>query len=96
MPVALVNEEMARRYWQGRDAIGGRFRLGREWFTVVGIVGDVRHNGVTEVIKEKFYVPHSQWHKATGSPIRGMTLVIRTDGAPSALVPPARVTAGKF
>ena len=30
--------------------------------TVVGIVADERHNGVTGIVKEKFYIPHSQWH----------------------------------
>ena len=75
MLVALINEEMARRYWSGRDAIGGRFASAatrtRPWVTVVGIVADVRHNGLTGAVKEKFYVPHPQWHKATGIPIRG-------------------------
>ena len=93
--VALVNEEMARRYWAGRDPIGGRFRIGggradRPWVTVVGVVGDVRHNGITDVIKEKFYVPHTQWHLSVGNAIRSMTLVLRTDGSPAALAAPVR------
>ena len=72
MLVALINEEMARRYWAGRDPIGGRFQIGggvpnRPWVTVVGIVADVRHNGITGVVKEKFYVPHTQWHKSAGN-----------------------------
>ena len=92
--VALINEEMAKRYWAGRDPIGGRLSVGmdpkRPWLTVVGIVKDVRHNGVTTVVKEKFYVPHTQWHKSIGFPIRAMTLVIRTPGAPAALAPSVR------
>ena len=93
--VGLINEEMARRYWAGRDPIGGRFKIGggrsdRPWVTVVGIVGDVHHNGITEVVKEKFYVPHTQWHKSIGNPIRSMTLVLRTSGNPAALAEPVR------
>ena len=92
--VTLINEEMARRYWSGRDPIGSRLRIGmrpdRPWVTVVGVVKDVRHNGVSGVVKEKFYVPHSQWHKSVGNPIRAMTLVVRTAGAPSALAPSVR------
>ena len=89
--VGLINEEMARRYWGGRDPIGGRFAIGqrmdRPWITVVGIVKDVRHNGITGVVKEKFYIPHTQWHRSLGNAnlIRGMTLVVRTEGTPSAL-----------
>ena len=93
MPVALVNEELARRYFDGRDPLGGRMKIGNPqgpWVTVVGIVGNVRHNGLTEPIKEKFYVPHTQWHKAAGFPIRGMSLVMRTSTTPSSLALPAR------
>ena len=90
MLVALINEEMARRYWAGRDPIGGRLQIGggapnRPFVTVVGIVADVRHNGITEGVKEKFYVPHTQWHKSTGNPIRAMTLVVKAQSDPRAL-----------
>jgi putative ABC transport system permease protein len=94
--VVLINEEMARRYWAGRDPIGGRVKVGgngnpqRPWVTVVGIVADVRHNGITEVIKEKFYVPHPQWHRATGFPIQSMSLVVKTSTDPLALTGPIR------
>jgi putative ABC transport system permease protein len=95
MLVGLINEEMARRYWAGRDPIGGRFRIGggsanRPWVTVVGIVADVRHNGITDPIKEKFYVPHTQWHRSLGSPIRAMTLIVKTANDPAAVAQPVR------
>jgi putative ABC transport system permease protein len=92
-PVALVNETMARIYWPGRDALGGRIRQGsndRPWATVVGIVADVRHNGVTVPIKEKFYRPHSQFHLSTGFAPRTMSLVLRTEGDPALLAAPLR------
>jgi predicted permease len=93
--VGLVNEEMARRYWPGGDPVGRRFRVmsndsEKTWVTVVGVVADVRHNSVTDVVKEKFYRPHSQWHRSVGSPMRAMTLVVRTEGEPLALVDPIR------
>ena len=94
--VALINEEMVRRYWAGRDPLGGRFQIGggsrnqRPWVTVVGVVRNVRHNGITDVVKEKFYVPHTQWHKSVGRPVRGMTLVIRDGDNPATLVPAVR------
>jgi predicted permease len=88
--VALINEEMGRRYWPGQDPVGRRFKIGggdanRPWITVVGIVGDVRHNGITDVVKEKFYVPHRQWHVSLGNAIRSMTLVIKTAQDPAAI-----------
>jgi putative ABC transport system permease protein len=92
--VALINEEMARRYWPGQDPLGRRFRIGggegRPWITVVGIVADVRHNGITDVVKEKFYVPHRQWHVSLGNAIRSMTLVIKTTQDPAALTAAVR------
>jgi len=84
-PVALVNQTMAARYWEGRDAIGGRFKTGganTPWITVVGIVGDVRHNGITTAIKPKFYRPYPQWTQNAGNPVNTGTIVVRTAGDP--------------
>jgi putative ABC transport system permease protein len=94
--VGLINEEMARLYWAGRDPLGGRFRIGnrpeRPWVTVVGVVKGVRHNGITSVVKEKFYIPHAQWARSLGNPnlIRSMTLVVKTEADPSALTTSVR------
>jgi ABC-type antimicrobial peptide transport system permease subunit len=80
---------MARTYWTDPEAvIGGRIRLGsalaRPWATVVGVVADERHNGVTAIIKEKFFIPHIQWPVATagGDPIRSVFVVARTTSDP--------------
>jgi len=62
----------------------------RPWVTIVGIVGNVRHNGLTDPVKEKFYIPHTQWHKSAGNAVRGMNLVIRSSSSPSALTAPVR------
>ena len=58
--------------------------------TVVGIVADVRHNGIAGVVKEKFYVPHRQWHKSVGNPIRSMTLVVKSRVDAETLTAPIR------
>lgn len=89
-PVALVNEAMAARYWAGRQALGQRFRLGgarstRPWVEVVGVVRDVRHNGLDRPVKAKFYLPHTQFHVASGTYIRSMVAVMRTGGDASRL-----------
>lgn len=92
--VALINESMARAYWPDRPALGGRFKMGNApqspWITVVGIVGNVRHNGLEAPIKPKFYRPYGQFHQSTGSPSRNLTLVVKTAGDPMALAPSVR------
>jgi predicted permease len=89
VPVAVVNETMARTYWTDPSTvIGGHIRLGsasnRPWATVVGIVADERHSGVTDFVREKFFIPHVQWPVATsgGDPIRSVFVVARTAGDP--------------
>jgi predicted permease len=93
VPVAVVNETMARAYWTDPAAVvGGRIRVGnvstRPWATVVGIVADERHNGVTATVNEKFFVPHKQWPLVTrgGDPIRSVFVVARTTGDPMSVV----------
>ncbi len=85
--VALVNETMARMYWPGRDPVGRRLRFSNDlplvWATVVGVVGDVHHNGVTTSVTAKFYLPYAQFAKATGDkPLATGTIVLRADGDP--------------
>lgn len=50
-PVILINETMARRFWPNEDPLGKRFRFDdpnfkSPWFSIVGIVGDVRQEGL--------------------------------------------------
>jgi len=80
--VALIDENMARRYWPGEDPIGKRFKgqdpRGRndDWITVIGVVGNMRRNGL-----EREPVPHVfEWYKQSGSTPRD--LVVRTTGDP--------------
>ena len=95
MPVALINEAFARLYWPGVDPIGRHIKMGsaeskRPWLTVVGVLKDVRHNGLTAAIKQKFYVPHAQFALSAGSAPREMTLVVRAAADPLALFRPIR------
>ena len=89
VPVAVVNETLARTYFRDGNAVGGRIRVGNmknPWVSVVGIVADERHNGVTGIVKEKFFIPHTQWHIVTGgSLIRNVFVVVRTAGDPMSL-----------
>jgi len=89
-PVTVVNETLARTYWKDmNEVVGGQIRVGggmsNPMATVVGIVADERHNGVTGIVKEKFFIPHSQWHVVTGGNlVRNAFIVARTTGDPLA------------
>ncbi len=88
MPVAVINDTMAARYWPGEDAIGRQFMMGTDdkpWLTIVGIVGTVRHNAVVEAPRAEMYIAHAQLPGHIRSAPRGMTLVIKTDGNPLAI-----------
>ena len=88
MPVVIINDTMASRYWPGEDAIGKRFRLGsaqRPWLTIAGIIPTVRHNEIVEEPRAEMYVPHAQWHLATTNAARSMALVLKTASEPLAL-----------
>ncbi|MEX2283207.1 MAG: ABC transporter permease [Gemmatimonadota bacterium] len=91
--VVIIDENMAREYWPGENALGKRFRLGtleRPWMTVVGITKPVRHNAVVEEPRTEMYVPHSQFPLQSASAPRGLTIVMKTRGEPMALVGAAR------
>jgi predicted lysophospholipase L1 biosynthesis ABC-type transport system permease subunit len=85
---------MAARYWPNQDAVGKRFSIVNQepylWITVVGVVGQVRHNVVTEKPRAEMYVAHAQWGAAGASTRRAMTFVIRTAANPLTLLPSIR------
>ncbi|HSE25105.1 MAG TPA: ABC transporter permease [Pyrinomonadaceae bacterium] len=85
IPVAIVNETMARQYWPGENAIGRRFILGdphsdTKWITIVGIVADIRQMGLDAPVKAEMYFPYQQSAENLGYIPRD--LVVRTTGNP--------------
>ncbi len=62
LPVALVNQAMARRFWPGGDPIGQRIGiLGSGWQEIVGVVGDVRVDALDRAPRLETYLPLDQW-----------------------------------
>jgi predicted permease len=84
MRVAVVNETFASRYWPGLDPLGRRLDQGRGWATVVGVAKDSIYRDLGEVPYPVVWSSLEQW------PAPFMTLLVRAEGAPSALVEPLR------
>jgi len=81
----VVNEFLAKRHWPGKSAVGKRIRFGDEkapWWTVVGVVGDIRERGFLYEMKPAVYVPVTQVQK----PGRFSMLVVRTSNDPASAV----------
>jgi predicted permease len=79
--VAVINETLARRYFAGRDPIGGRLRLGGRIVEVVGVARDGKYGSITEDPRSSLYIPVLQWYRPDA------TLVVKTAGDPLAVVP---------
>ena len=85
MPVVMVNAALVRRYFSGEDPVGRRLRPGgpdepgAPWYTIVGVVGDVRHLGMEAAPSPEIYALQAQ------DPWPGMTIVVRTEPDPWAM-----------
>jgi predicted permease len=86
--VAIVDETTARRYWTDRDPLGRRLRFGQDpsqpWMTVVGIVKDIKNDGLDIDGVPHIYVSIYQ------SGDRDLSLVLRTSLPAAALEPQIR------
>ena len=95
-PLAMVvNKSFVKAYIADRPPLGTRVQIGsnqpnRPAYTIVGVVDDVRHNGLTRNVKPQFYATLAQFATAPGSTRRSMHLVLRVDGNPRALITPIR------
>jgi predicted permease len=90
--VAIVDESTARRYWPDRDALGRRIRMGQgAWMTIVGIVKDVKQDGLDVVGFPHVYVPmYQDFDASPGYIFRDFVIVARTSLPLSVLEPQIR------
>ena len=93
--VVIINEEMARRYFEGQDPLGQRIKLGpagssNPWMTVVGIARDVRHFGLDSPIRREIFRPYSQavWPS--------MTITVKAAAEPLNLAAPVRAALARI
>jgi putative ABC transport system permease protein len=84
-PVAIVSDAAAKQFWPGRDPIGERIRvMFSPDLTIVGVVGDVHHNGLDLPSYPHIYLPHNQ------EPWNSVSIVVRTTASPVQLTPVIR------
>jgi predicted permease len=91
-PAAVVNESFADRNYLGRSALGAQFRFGRTgekgyWYTIVGVVKDIRDRGVTEEQRPTIYRLHEQADQTNDQPIG---IVVRTAVEPTSIISAVR------
>jgi putative ABC transport system permease protein len=86
-PVAIISEAMASRFWSGESAIGKRLEHGPSppedgrWTTVVGVVGDMRREGLDTAPILSVFVPRL---------LQRMDLIVRTSSRAEPLIPAVR------
>jgi putative ABC transport system permease protein len=87
-PIAIVDETLARMYWPDGDALGKRVETtgDMQWMTIVGVVGGIKQDALSEKLQPHIYAPLAQ------APALWGKLLIRTDGAPNAVIAAVRTT----
>jgi putative ABC transport system permease protein len=88
-PVAVISQNVARRYFQGENPLGKKLKIGKAdadspWMTIVGIVDDVHY---TWVDKQEYPTIYRSYRQA---PPFYNSLVLRTDGDPTTFIPAVR------
>ena len=81
-PVVVVNQTLARRFWPGGGAMGGRLvmeQIAGRALEIVGVVGDLKHDRMDGEEWPTVYYPYPQM------PSMAMTLVVRTAATPTRL-----------
>jgi putative ABC transport system permease protein len=85
--VVMINQSMARAYWDQQDPVGQRLRFNNEvWRTVIGVVGDVLHERLDGEASPEMYMPFTQAANTESGP----TIVVRTAIDPTAVAADVR------
>ncbi len=79
VPVAVINQTMAAKYWPGKDPMGQRFKAKDRWLQIVGVAKDVKYENKLELPMAFFYLPVRQNFFVDNN------LLIRTRETPDAL-----------
>jgi putative ABC transport system permease protein len=93
--VAIISESLAQHLWPGTPAVGHRLQIAEsgsptEWITVVGVVGNVRHEVYDRAFRSILYRPLAQ------APETAMDFALRTSADPHSLMPTVRSTVAEI
>lgn len=83
--VAVVDEELVRRYWPDQDPLGKQIQFGDRPIEVVGVVGHAAHEGLDADPRVQVYGSYRQFPD-----VGGMFVVARASGDPTAVMPGLR------
>jgi predicted permease len=83
MPAVIINQRMATYIPAGHEPIGSHIRLGRAWWTVVGVTADVKQSGIKDPARREALMPYTQWDGS--GLIQSMSLAVRTSLDPLSL-----------
>jgi putative ABC transport system permease protein len=82
--VLIVNQALANRYWPGESAIGKELRVDKTVIPIVGVVGDVRSEGLAKTPRSAIYGPFGKF------PRSALQIYVRTNGNPLSVAGPVR------
>lgn len=81
-PVIIINHTLEQQYFAGEDPIGKRLKFSKpqvadnDWFTIAGVVGDEKQDGLATAARPEIYQPIAQ------NPVSEIAMVVRTLGDP--------------
>jgi putative ABC transport system permease protein len=82
--VVILDQSLARALFPTQNAVGKRIRMDNSWQTVVGVVADTHHLGLSERVRPELYTSYLQ------GPSFFMDIVLRTSSGPLSYAPALR------
>lgn len=91
--VVLVSQSLAKRFWPGQQAVGKRIKpiFPKNWWTVVGVISDMKRSGLSESSGLQFYLPYGMFGTQAA-----MNVVVRTSVNPATLAGSVRTVVAQI
>jgi putative ABC transport system permease protein len=89
--VIIISEQAAKLYWPDANPVGKRMAYGTKtppdrWMTIVGVAADIKSAGLGQPAQPILYAPYRDFD----FPIQSVSVIVRTVGVPTAVVPAVR------